>query len=81
MARIPRRNGRAIVALRTDGAVIVPKAIRDGLRLRPGDLLEVIVRDGDVMLHPRPMGRLALTGVPDERAAGMVGAVRLGVMR
>lgn len=78
MARVPRGEGPAIVALRTEGAVIVPKAIRDQLGLRPGDLLEVEVREGNVILHPRPMGRLVLSGVPAKSAGTLLGAVSLG---
>lgn len=78
MPRVPRRDGPAIVALRTEGAVIVPKAVREQLGLRPGDLLEVEVREGNVILHPRPMGRLVLSGVPAESANALLGALSLG---
>ncbi len=78
MARVVRRNGPAIVALRTEGAVIIPKALRDRLGLRPGDLIQVDVVEGNVILRPRPMGRLALSGVPAASAETLVGAVSLG---
>jgi len=78
MARVVRRDGPAIVALRTEGAVIIPKALRNRLGLRPGDLLEVDVQGGNVILRPRPMGRLVVFGVPAASAGTLVGAVKLG---
>jgi AbrB family looped-hinge helix DNA binding protein len=35
------------------GRVVLPKALRDELRLSPGDTLDVTVHDDAVKLHPR----------------------------
>lgn len=78
MARIPRRSGPLVVALRTEGAVIIPKPIRERLALKAGDLLEVEVRDGDLVFHPRPLGRLTLKGVQAAFVDKLTGLVRLG---
>ena len=78
MARIVKREGPLVVALRTEGAVIIPKAIRERLGLRAGDLLEMVVRGTDLLLHPRPIGRLALRGVPAATLDKLTGLVSLG---
>ena len=78
MARIVKREGPLVVALRTEGAVIIPKVLRDRLGLQAGDLLEVEVRGGDLVLHPRPVGRLVLRGVPAASLDKLTGLVRLG---
>jgi len=78
MARTVQREGSLIVALRTEGAIILPKVLRVRLDLRPGDLLEVEVRGKDIILHPRPAGRLMLRGVPATSQETISGAMRLG---
>lgn len=78
MARVVNREGPPVVALRTEGAVIIPKVLRDRLGLRAGDLLEVEVRDGDLVLRPRPLTRLRLRGVPAASSDKLTGLVRLG---
>lgn len=78
MARVVRREGPLLVPLRTEGAVIIPKVLRERLGLRAGDLLEVDVRGGDLVLRPRPVRRLELKGVPAESLDGLTGLVRLG---
>lgn len=78
MARVVKRNGPLVVALRTEGAVIIPKALRERLGLRAGDLFEVDIKGGDVVLHPRPVGRLVLHGVKAAAVDKLVGMVSLG---
>jgi AbrB family looped-hinge helix DNA binding protein len=78
VARIVKRDGPLLVALRTEGAVIIPKALRERLGLRAGDLLEVTVKEGDLILHPRPVRRLGLEGVPANRSDKLTGLVRVG---
>jgi AbrB family looped-hinge helix DNA binding protein len=78
MARIVKRDGPLLVALRTEGAVIIPKALRERLGLQGGDLLEVAVKDGDVVLHPRPVRRMGLEGVPATVSDKLTGLVRVG---
>ena len=78
MGRIANRDGPPLVALRTEGAVIIPKPVREKLGLRAGDLLEVEIRDGNLVLRPRPLTCLKLRGVPAASADKLTGLVRLG---
>jgi AbrB family looped-hinge helix DNA binding protein len=78
MARIVKREGALVVALRTEGAVIIPKVLREKLGLRAGDLLEVEVRGGDLVLHPIPIRRLTLQGVKAASLDKLTGLIRLG---
>ncbi len=52
----------------TKGQVVIPKAIRDRVQLRPGDEVEVELRDDEIVLvaRRRPArlgGRFALSGM------------------
>ena len=58
--------------------MIIPKVLREKLGLRAGDLLEVEVRGGDLVLHPIPIGRLTLQGVKAASLDKLTGLVRLG---
>ncbi|MBI4525068.1 MAG: AbrB/MazE/SpoVT family DNA-binding domain-containing protein [Deltaproteobacteria bacterium] len=78
MARVISREGPPVVALRTEGAIIIPKAIRERLGLRAGDLIEIQIRDGDLVLRPRPVTRLRLGGVPASSSDKLTGLIRLG---
>ncbi len=78
MARIVKREGPLVVALRTEGAVIIPKVIREQLGLRAGDLLEVEIRGGDLVLRPIQIRRLMLQGVKAASLDKLTGLVRLG---
>ena len=78
MARIVKREGPLVVALRTEGAVIIPKVLREKLGLQAGDLLEVEVRGGDLVLHPIPIRRLTLQGVNASSLDKLTGLVSLG---
>jgi AbrB family looped-hinge helix DNA binding protein len=42
------------VSIDPAGRVVLPKAIREQLRLTPGTALDVSVRDGTVVLEPAP---------------------------
>lgn len=42
----------AVTTVSAKGQVVIPKAIRDALALRPGTRLVVSVEDGTVMLKP-----------------------------
>ena len=55
----------------TKGQVVIPRAVRDKLQLRPGDPLETRIKDGHIVLIPmRKRSRKAriirdpLTGLP-----------------
>jgi AbrB family looped-hinge helix DNA binding protein len=59
------------------GQVVIPKAIRDRVRLHPGDEVEFELRDDEIVLSARPRpaglgGRFARSGMAarllDERA-------------
>ena len=36
------------------GRIVIPKAVRDGLRLIPGQTVEVLERDGHIEISPAP---------------------------
>ena len=78
MARVVRREGPLVVALRSEGALIIPKPLRDELGLRAGDLMEIEVRGSDLILHPRPVGRLLVQAIPAVSQGHLTGLVRLG---
>lgn len=78
MLRAVKREGPLVVALRTEGAVIIPKVIRERLGLQAGDLLEVEVRGRDLILHPRTVGRLVLQGISAASSDKLTGLVHLG---
>ncbi len=78
MARLVKRDAPLHVALRTEGAAIIPKALRVRQGLRAGDPLEAAIKEGDVILHPRPVRRLGLEGVLASRSDKLTGLVRVG---
>jgi AbrB family looped-hinge helix DNA binding protein len=58
--------------------VIIPKAIRERLGLRAGDLFEVDIRGSELVLRPRLLRGLRLSGQPAAEATDFLGLVRLG---
>ena len=80
MARIVKQENSDsyIVSLRTEGAVIIPKAIRKNLDLRAGDLFEIEVQGSDLVFHHRPIRPLKLKGVPAASLDKLTGLIRLG---
>ena len=78
MAKITQRKGSLVVSIRTEGAIILPKKLRTQLDLRPGDLLELEVRGKEIILHPRPAGRLLLRGVAAVSQETISGGLQLG---
>ena len=78
MPKLTAQGGSYVVAVRTEGAIILPKVLRQKLDLRPGDLVELEVKGRDILLRPRPAGRLVLRGVPSSSQKTIAGAVRLG---
>lgn len=54
------------------GRIVIPKAVRDGLRLSPGQPLEVTERDGHIEITPAPTSMKLVerdggpVGVPDQ---------------
>lgn len=50
--------------LSTKGQLVVPKEVRDFLRLRPGDRIDFVVRDsGEVVIRPAVVDVLELRGL------------------
>lgn len=78
MARTVKREGSLMVPLRTEGAVIIPKTLREQLGLHAGDLLEMTVEGGNLILRPRLIGRLRLQGVPAASSDKLTGLLQLG---
>ena len=78
MARIVGREGALMVTLRTEGAIIIPKVLRERLGLKAGDALEIAVKGRDLVLHPRPVGRVVLEGTPAEALDKLTGLLHLG---
>lgn len=48
----------------TAGRVVIPKALRDGLGLTGGEELEISVRDGSILIEPKPSS-VTLVETPD----------------
>ena len=48
----------AITRLSSKGQVVLPKAVRDALALKPGDELWVELEDGSIRIVPRKKRRL-----------------------
>ncbi len=78
MARIVKQENSYIVSLRTEGAVIIPKAIRESLGLRAGDLFDIEVQGSDLVFHHRPIRPLKLKGVPANSLDKLTGMLSLG---
>jgi antitoxin PrlF len=54
--------------LTSKGQLVVPKAVRDRLKLKPGDRLDFIVQeDGDVLLRPLAEDVRSLKGLLQRR--------------
>lgn len=47
-----------IVSIDKAGRLVVPKTLRDGLHLCPGDLLEIEQREGAILLRPQRSGTM-----------------------
>lgn len=54
-------------AIDASGRVVIPKAIRDSLRLGPEVALEIVVRDGSIIIEPAPTPMML-----EEREGGVV---------
>ncbi len=64
-------------AIDRSGRIVIPKAIRDRLRLVGGEELEVVERDGVIEIRPAPLAVDVVVddGVPVARAAEPVPAL------
>jgi AbrB family looped-hinge helix DNA binding protein len=58
--------------------VIIPKVLREQMGLQAGDLLEIEIKGSDLILRPRPMGRLVLRGIPAASVDKLAGLISLG---
>jgi AbrB family looped-hinge helix DNA binding protein len=59
----------AIVRIEAEGQITLPEELRKSAGLADGDLLEAIVRDGNIVLVPREPERKGVA--TDRRAAAM----------
>lgn len=58
--------------LTSKGQITVPKAVRDALRLRPGDRLAFRIRDdGSVIVEPETIDLMSLAGSMRSRVKGV----------
>lgn len=63
-----RRRAR----LTSQGQITVPKAVRDALGARPGDDIEFVPRDGELLVEVRPRRSvLDFAGLASESAASI----------
>ncbi|WKZ81814.1 MAG: AbrB/MazE/SpoVT family DNA-binding domain-containing protein [Acidimicrobiia bacterium] len=53
-----------IATIDAAGRVVIPKAFRDGLGLTGGEELEISVRDGTILIEPKPVP-VTLVETPD----------------
>ncbi len=53
MAIISAKGTRPRARITSQGQITVPKAVRDRLGLKPGDDVEFVDRDGEIVLFPR----------------------------
>lgn len=47
----------ALVRVRRNGQITIPKAIRDALQIREGDILKAYIRGSELVLEPVPSGK------------------------
>lgn len=78
MARIVNQESSFVVSLRTEGAVIIPKPIRESLGIKAGDLFEIEVQGSDLVFHHRRIRPLKLEGVPANSLDKLTGMLSLG---
>ncbi len=67
-----------VVRLKARGQLTVPRAIRERLGLREGDLLRLSVEEGRLVLEPLRAPRPEPIWVPAEKLRALAGAVALG---
>jgi AbrB family looped-hinge helix DNA binding protein len=67
-----------LVRLKQRGQITLPKAVRERLNLREGDLLRVSVEDGRMILEPVTPHRPIPVWVPIEHLDRLAGIVSLG---
>lgn len=68
----------ALIRLRQRGQVTLPKAARERLNLKEGDLLRLSVEDGRVVLEPVTSRRAVPVWLSVERLDRLAGVVSLG---
>jgi antitoxin PrlF len=60
----------AVAILTSKGQMTLPKAVRDDLKVGPGDEIELIKTDGQYVLRPRNVSAAALAGILGKPPAG-----------
>ncbi|HVW94002.1 MAG TPA: AbrB/MazE/SpoVT family DNA-binding domain-containing protein [Devosia sp.] len=59
-----------IATLTSKGQMTLPKAVRDDLKLKPGDRIDVVKENGQYVLRPRNKRAVDLYGILGEPPAG-----------
>lgn len=55
--------------LTTKGQLVIPKDIREYMRLQPGDRLDFVIKDGEVVIRPSVSDVRALKGLLERAGA------------
>ena len=62
----------AIARITSKGQITLPKEVRDRHRLKPGDAVEFVERDGETIVQPRNLRAVDLAGILGPPPSGMV---------
>lgn len=60
----------ATATLTTKGQMTLPKSVRDDLKIRPGDKIDIIKQGDSYVLRPRTVSALSLAGILGRPPAG-----------
>lgn len=60
----------AVATITSKGQMTLPKSVRDDLRVRPGDKIDIIKQGDTYVLRPRNVTALSLAGILGKPVAG-----------